>query len=397
MNLCRHHGICLWNVKICERQVVFSMFAKDYRRIHPFVSKTHIVPAIKTKRGLPFVIWYAGKNWTFTFGMALFFVVLHVLSMFVWQINYMGQEEYTKETIHKDVEKMGVYVGMLRKDLYCDKIERELREKYENMSWVSAEEKGCVLNIKIKEGKVQKEKETKEDVPTHIIAPCDGVVESIVTRVGTAKVVKGTTVKKGDILISGIVEIKGDGGEVVRYQGVCAEGQISILAKKDFEASIKIQHTAKNKTGNDICVYTVEINDSRFSIKNPLKWFDNSSGYDIISSVCIDKKFILWNFHIKLIESKYINYKKTKACYTEKEAGQKLTSQFQSLLERYREEGARIVHQSLDIKKETAAYSARGSIQLSIMKMDTKEVLQEELVLQEEGKEDEDGAGTDRT
>ena len=61
------------------------------------------------------------------------------------------------------------------------------------------------------------------------------------------------------------------------------------------------------------------------------------------------------------------------------------------------EEGCRIVDQSLDIKKEPAVYKAHGSIQLSISKMDKKNVSDEELVQQGEGKEDEDGAGTDNS
>lgn len=397
MNLCRHHRIHLWDVKIQESKVTFSMFSKDYKTLHAFVAKTHIAPKIREKRGLPFVLDQAKRDWTFTLGLVLFFVVLKVLSLFVWQINYYGQQEYTKETISKEVESMGVYVGMMRKNLFCDDIERSLRESYENMSWVSAEEKGCVLNIKIKEGKALKGKEEENDPPSHVTAPCDGVIEKIVTRQGTAKVAKGAKVKKGDILISGIVEIKGDGGETVRCNGVCAEGEISILTKKEFDESINERYMAKNKTGEEIHVYTVCINGTRFSIKNPLKWFDKSSNYDIINNVCVDREFIPWNSRLKVTDHKYVNYDKVEARYSEKEAGERLKARFQSRLEEYREAGCRIVDQSLDIKKEPAAYKAHGSIQLSISKMDKKNVSEEELVLPGEGKEDEDGAGTDNS
>ena len=53
---------------------------------------------------------------------------------------------------------MGVYRGMTRKHLQCDKIEQNLRLLHPDLSWVSAEEKGCVLQIQVKEGKMRKEK-----------------------------------------------------------------------------------------------------------------------------------------------------------------------------------------------------------------------------------------------
>ena len=101
MNLCRHHRIRLWDVEIHKNHVSFRMFSEDYKTLHMFVGKTHVAPHIVEKRGLPFVCERALRNWTFTFGLVLFFVVLRVLSLFVWQINYYGQREYTKETISK--------------------------------------------------------------------------------------------------------------------------------------------------------------------------------------------------------------------------------------------------------------------------------------------------------
>lgn len=72
MNLCRHHRIHLWDVKIQESKVTFSMFSKDFKMLHAFVAKTHIAPKIRERRGLPFVLEQAGRNWTFTLGLVLF-------------------------------------------------------------------------------------------------------------------------------------------------------------------------------------------------------------------------------------------------------------------------------------------------------------------------------------
>lgn len=393
MNLCRHHRIKLWNVNVHECHVTFCMYSRDYVKVKMFVAKTHVVPHICEKRGLPFLMEQAVRDWTFTMGLLMFFALLKVLSLFVWQINYYGQREYTKETVSKEVTSLGVYPGMLRKNLNCDSIERSLRESYENMSWVSAEEKGCVLNIKIKEGKAGKKKEENAAGPCHVTAPCDGTIQSIVTRAGTPKVGKGAVVKKGDILISGVVEIKDDSGETVRYNGVCADGEITIVTEEKFEDSINVRHVEKNKTGKDIRVYTVDLNGTRFSLKNPLKWFDNSASYDIINNVCVDREFIPLDMRLKITERKYICYEAGMADYNEKQAADILGRRFLSKLSEYEENGRKIIDKSLKVKKEKTSYQAEGRIKMMVSGMTQIDVTSEELTLPDKGKEDDDGTG----
>lgn len=397
MNMCRHHNIKLWKVKKQEENTVFCMFAKDYRILCSFVGKTAVVPHICEKKGFPFIVHTAKRNWTFTIGLIVFFALMKTLSLFVWEIHFEGQREYTKETIRKEVDEMGVYPGMLRKNLNCDHIERSLRERYENMSWVSAEENGCVLNIKIKEGTAEKKVEEEDTTPCHLVAPCDGVIKSIVTKTGTPQVKNGQKVHKGDVLIKGFFEIKDDSGTTIRRQGTCADGDVTMIADKSFDQSINKAYIAKEKTGKVINVYKVRVNGKGLSIKNPVKWFDNSFNYDIISSVCVDEHYRLGNTSIKMVETKYIEYTNVAKQYSEKEARKKLENQFDSEQMTLEEEGCKILNRSFRVKQEQSAFHATGSISYLLTQMKKVNVTEEELILQENGKEDEDGSGTDNS
>lgn len=150
MNMCRHHGILLWGVKR-EQAVEFCVCVKDFKKMKPIVYKTKLHPQIKKKKGFPFYIGRMKKNWTFFSGFLLFFFLLHFLSTFVWQIQFQGQVTYTKETLLKTVNSLQVYRGMKRRSLHCDTIEKSIRQKHPDISWVSAEEKGSLLVISIKE------------------------------------------------------------------------------------------------------------------------------------------------------------------------------------------------------------------------------------------------------
>lgn len=391
MNLCRHHNIRLWKIRKRDNGILFCMYTKDYKEVVSFVRKTHVIPNVCVRRGFPFVCWKAMRDWTFLAGMILFFVLLKVLSMFIWQVNYEGQQEYTKESINREVVRMGVSPGMLKKKLDCDQIERNLRETYENISWVSAEENGCVLNIKIKEGSVRRQTKKQEEAAYHLVAPCDGVILGIVTQEGTPQVKKGDSVKKGDVLIRGVVEVTDDGDAVVRRHGVRASGEIQLQGSLSYEDRIKLRHIEKTKTGKNIHVYVMEGNGHRISFKNPLKWFDKSGNYDIINYVCVDRDIIPVGLHYRITRRTYIHYTKKTDVYGEKEAEALLKRRFASQLAEYVEKGYEVSDSGLHIEKQADQYVAEGHTKIVIKEMEKQLVKEEELQVQTIGKEDEVG------
>ncbi len=394
MNLCRHHRIRLWNIRKKEGIIWFCMHGYDYKKICSFVGKTHVIPHLTRRVGFPFWCKKAIRNWTFSLGIIVFLAVLRILSMFVWQINYEGQREYTKETLQQEVQRGGIYVGMLRKNLDCDRLEKHLREAYDNISWVSAEEKGCVLNVKIKEGNVVSEEKEEDKVSCHVVAPCDGVIQRIVTREGTAKVARGDAVKKGDVLILGYVDVADDSETIVARHGVVADGEIGIRGELSFESRLPIVYEKKKKTGNDMEVYTWEVNNMSVSLKNPLKWLDNSSNYDIINCICADVRFVPLHMRCKMTKRKYIQYEKETARYQEAEAKDILARQFASYLSQYQEKGMQIEDSRLQIQRKNDVYQAKGCATIYVDKMEERSVNSEELRIDTGRKEDDDGTGT---
>lgn len=81
----------------------------------------------------------------------------------------------------------------------------------------------------------------------------DGIVESVVTRQGTPLIKSGEEVKKGQELISGIVNITDDSQEVVRYEYVQADADVYVRYTIDyydtFPLTIEKKFTGKKKNG----------------------------------------------------------------------------------------------------------------------------------------------------
>lgn len=307
MNMCRHHRINLWKIQR-EEEVCFSLAAKDFKKIQPLVRKTGICPHIKQKKGFPFFLWQMKTNWTFYSGFLLFLVLLSVLSSFVWEIQFRGQCTYTKETLLKTVNSMQIHRGMKRSRLVCDDIEKNIREIYPDISWVSAEEKGSLLVISIREAEKKIERE-KGGRPCHLVADYDGVVKKISVNRGIALVKPGQRVKKGQVLISGILPITGDDDTVVEKIPVVAKGKVEIFVEQDITKEISVETQEKKYTGRILKKYEYQLGNQSICIKNPIKRFNKSCKYDIITTVFAEKKFYPFHFSVGKRTYQYREYR----------------------------------------------------------------------------------------
>lgn len=377
MNMCRHHGIDIWKIKR-EEDICFCLQQKSFRKIIPIAKKTGVRPHIQKKRGFPFLINGMKKNWTFYTGFLVFLLVLSVLSTFVWEIVYKGQSSYSKETLSKTVEAMDVYPGMSRSRLDCDAIEKRIRQIHPDISWVSAEEKGSVLQISIKEGKKTIVHDAQAKA-VHLLALQDGVVQEIVANRGTVAVKVGQKVKKGDILIRGIVPVTDDNSEVVENIPVAAKGQVTLFVQEEMTQKIPVVHDVKAYTGDTVSVWQFDLGGMRFSLKNPFKRLDNSMKYDIINAVCADR--IIHPFPLSLFvqETQYREYKWKKERYSEqglKQAGMKL---YQKLLTTPDGKPKELVSHEAVMKKQGDTWLLHAVISYRSHEMGTKPVTKAEI------------------
>ena len=377
LNLCRHHKIKLWNIKISGSRLTFSISIKDYKRLVKIARKTKTVPHILERRGRPFVVFRGKKNWTFIAAALIFLIMLQIYSGFIWSIEIIGQREYTKEEILEAIRQVNIYPGMRKSDLNCDDIETFLRKKYERLSWVSAEEVGSRLIIKVKEGTKTLGYGLKEQ-PMHLIADCDGVIADLIVAKGTPVVKAGQKVKKGDILIQGIVEIKDDSQIVVERLPVQAKGTVKIETTINREKKYPLFYQKKNYTGETQVRYLFQTGKKRLGIKNPLKQFDKSAKYDIINEVCYTNSNHLFGLDVVLYRQTCRVYQEEKCFYDEKQMKRKASYDVNSLLKEYEKKGCTILDKQALLWKQKKDWLLRTSVHMIVPQKTTREVRQEE-------------------
>lgn len=205
-------------------------------------------------------------------------LIVFVSSLLVWDVRIEGNEAVTDTAIVCGLSECGFSVGKFWHRIDNSAVEADFLSKFPKVSWININRRGGVAYVSVIENNVEEnEKPDEEYKHLNIVADCDCVIEEITVKSGQAMVKPGDTVKRGDLLISGVVQTE-FGLQLCRAEGsVVGRMTERISAEVDREYAVKIEKTEK------INSVVLEIFD--FPIKILKKYGNSSDKYDIIKSV----------------------------------------------------------------------------------------------------------------
>ena len=219
------------------------------------------------------------------------------LTRFVWNIDIVCEGNINKEEILEILEECNVKIGTYIEDVNIDKLVNYICLKRDDISWSGVEIKGTNLIVKLvmAEDKVF---EISSDEPCNIVSNKDGVILKISSQNGTQRVKEGDVIKKGDLLVEGIMEGKYTGN---RYVHAEATIWAKVWYVKEEELSLKQEYFVE--TGEVENRYEINIKDFKINFNKSLPKFEK---YDTIEAV---KKVKLFSNYYIPIEIKTITYK----------------------------------------------------------------------------------------
>ena len=181
----------------------------------------------------------------------LAFAALYVMSLFVWDIDFAGNMRYTDSYLLQFVKNEGYKPGMKISSVACDRLEKRLRNEFDDITWVSARLEGTRLVVEIEENNTASAKE-KEQTPCSLKASKSGIIARMITRRGTPLVKKGDQVEKGDLLVSGLLPIYNDSQEIVGYEKTNASADVWIKYEENIEITIPRSQTVRHYTSKKV-------------------------------------------------------------------------------------------------------------------------------------------------
>ena len=363
LNLCSHHHIYIWGLKPSGNRYEMYMSVAGFRKLKPIIKKTKTKVVILKRYGLPFFLHKYRKRKVFFAGAVGSVFAIYLMSCIIWNIHIEGNFTRTDETILEYLETQGVIHGMRKSKLDCAKIVRDIRKEFHDIIWVSASIEGTRLLIQVKENTdTMKEQEVnKGDPGTDLIASQDGKVVKIVTRSGMPKVKEGDRVKKGDVLVSGRIEILNDAKEVTEYQYQSADADVYIQSSFPYEDHISHIYEKKDYTDRKRTCLFVRMGDYILETGLLSKAYKNADIFMVENRCKLGEHFYLpISYGVKTC--KEYEWKKEKR--SKEEIQFILTKEFQRFCKDLEKKGVEIVGKDVKIYNENQSASAKGKITL---------------------------------
>ena len=188
-------------------------------------------------------------------GLLMVLLLIMYLKNIVIRFDIKNENEKIRSDIMNVLKEKNITVGSYIPDIVLVDAERALKQRVEGISWAGITRKGNSLIIDVIEN-IPAKKGSYSRFPSHLIATENATVEKVMLLDGQLKTVIGSGVRKGDIIISGIVETnkskwvngKEEVESKVRYTRSMGTIEGTFERTVVFEQSF--DDTVKKQTGN---------------------------------------------------------------------------------------------------------------------------------------------------
>lgn len=273
INLCAMRRINIWDVALSDDVIRAKIGIKKFAKLRSIAKKTGAKISIVQRRGLPFYLRNNKDRIGLLIGVGIFIFFMTVMNSFVWCIQTVDSEKFSREQILQAAGNAGLSYGIWVKNFDEEKAAREIYKAFEGeLSWVKVNIKGSLAVVDFRD-KVKKIEKDEKGEPSNIIADFDGVIISDETFQGSKNKSRGDTVVIGDVLISGVVE--GVDMKPLYYQ---AKGNFSALHTVSKEFLMKNDTPFyKNKAIDESLAVII------FGLEIPISFY----GYTAENSKCL--------------------------------------------------------------------------------------------------------------
>ena len=361
MVLCSHKKMLLWNIEAQGKYVFANMRLKDFYECKKIARKAGVRAVVVERHGLPFLMSKIWKRSFFVLSFLLILVIWLVSTNLLLHIRIEGNYSISENVMKDFLEEQGIYIGMWKKNIELEELEKEIRKKFDLVTWTSGRLDGTVLTINIKENeKVFEEELIKyETYGTSIYATADGIVDYIYVQYGVPMVKKGEEVKAGDLLVDGKVPVYREDQTIDHYQYYEAKAEIGIETLVTVEYSLESVYLGKNYTGRT--------NQGKFFFVGKKIYRNIGKDQKFVYkdlSLIKEKEFILGEKKAgygSFICREYVNVEKE---YTKEEAKQLLEEEFLKNNTILIEKGIQILEKNVTIKMIMKNWVLMGSMKV---------------------------------
>ena len=355
LNICKHNDILFTDVIMDKTGVFATISYKAWKTVQKLQEKCQVSCSIVTETGLyPFLRKYK-KRVAFVVSLMVCAGIVFYSSLFIWHIDVEGTSIYTEEEIVTYISDSLVPIGTKRAAISIAELEKTLRMQYDQIAWITCDVEGTRLVVRFVET-VEKEEVTTFDTPCNIVAVKGGIVLDLLAKSGTKLVNPGDEVKKGDVLITGVVNIYNEYEELIETNYVAADGIVYAQTKYQYQQAFPLDYTQKRQGKKKKTGITIQLGNSVKTLHQP-KLVD---GYEQVSTTHtfhIGKAYYL---PFSVTVTKYYQPIYETKTYTEEEARKKQEQLLQTYIADLKKKGVEILENNVTIECKDGECLASG-------------------------------------
>ncbi len=240
LNFANSRGVRLLKIRSddCAAKIYFSL--RDEKQFLDFFHDAQIEYDIDGRVGVP-VLWRRYRHRVgMMAGLILFFAAIYISPLFIWEINITGLDRLSREDVCELLERQGVKIGVFAPSIDRGKVYAGILRASTDISWLSVNIRGSSANVEIVERDLTNAAEITAD-GANIVASKDGqIIGADVVR-GRMTVKNGAVVKKGELLVSGVIDTNMMG---TRY--VYSEAEVYARVYDEYQIEIPLENTRRS-------------------------------------------------------------------------------------------------------------------------------------------------------
>lgn len=266
LNLCSARGIEFWDVRwIDDTALSFCVARGDLRALRRAAEGCGAEVSIERTAGTPFFFASLRRRHALFAGGILCAALLLVNSLFIWDFEVTGNETVPTETILHALREHGVHRGTFiysfRSQDICNRVLPELKD----LCWVAVNVRGCKAYVQVRE-RVRAPERVNESEPTNVIAAKPGLITKVRALDGEKRVLPGTSVQQGQLLIAGVVDTGGTEKPSVTTRFLAGKGEVWARTWYDLTVRVPLTYEKKVYTGKEKRSHTLIWGENRLKI-----------------------------------------------------------------------------------------------------------------------------------
>lgn len=298
------------NLSVSDGVITGSCSPMTWRIINKLCYKLDLDAEIHTDKSLYTVIkWLLNRKGLiagFVFGL----VVITVLSNLLMQVRIIGCDDELEKRISDYLEYKKINYGMFIPDIDFYDLELDILQDVDGVSWVGVYSTGGTLNIDVIPIN-EKPDYSQRRLPSNLIASHEGQIVRTEIFGGKLVVPIGSGVHKGQLLVSGEIELSEEKTVYHRSQG-------SVYAEYTEEMVFECPFVDERKVLSENSTERTDF--SFFGIEIPLNISDKPQGKYEIKENKQPLSFLGLELPLGIVRREYTEYDFETTEYTEKQA-----------------------------------------------------------------------------